>query len=358
MKMAPRFTAMLFACMTPAYAQQISDTLMVAHFIDVGQASSVLLEFSCGAVMIDAGAQDSSDSQALVDYLTRFFDRRTDLNNTIATLFITHNHVDHTRALGDVADAFTITNIIEHGKRGTSASDPGDRPLTRLIAAQATNRVNFIDLDQADVAGGFSSSEVDPVSCSGTNPEITVLRADLDQNPGWSNEAYKNKNNHSLVIRLDFGDASFLFTGDLQEEGIAELLHDYDQTTQLDVDVLHVGHHGSHNATTWELVEAVDWPEIAVISMDACNRNVGQFNAYQFGHPRADIIDILRSTVTRRRSSPKTVRIAGGARQFHSFTMRKAIYATGWDGTVTVRATKGGLYRVNVENSSAPTRCG
>jgi hypothetical protein len=42
---------------------------------------------------------------------------------------------------------------------------------------------------------------------------------------------------------------------------------------------------------------------------------------------------------------------------FRTITMRDAIYATGWDGTVTVQATASGSYVVRVENQPAPTGC-
>jgi competence protein ComEC len=331
--------------------------MMAAHFIDVGQGSAVLLEFSCGALMVDTGGQAVQDTDNLLDYLTRFFRRRTDLARTIETVFITHNHVDHTRALVQVADSFRIRNIIEHGKRG-GPNDQGDRPLRRLIDARATNGITFVDLDQADVAGGLTTELIDPLDCASTNPEITVLSADQPTNPGWSVSAFNNKNNHSLVIRVDFGVASFLFTGDLEEEGIEALLAEYEGTTMLDVDVYHVGHHGSANATTWDLLEAIDWPVVSVITMGPCNRNVGQFNAFQFGHPRASVIEMLRAGVTRRRSPAKQVPVARGVRDFQRISMRDAIYATGWDGTIVVRASRGGRYRVSTEAPTAPARCG
>ena len=47
-----------------------------------------------------------------------------------------------------------------------------------------------------------------------------------------------------MVIKVTFGAASFLFTGDLEEDGMETLLSTYDPTI-LDVDVLRVGHQGS-----------------------------------------------------------------------------------------------------------------
>src|SRR4051794_32378866 len=57
---------------------------MRAHFIDVGQGASTLLEFPCGAILIDTGGQDDDSSVALGRYLTEFFRRRPDLSNTLS----------------------------------------------------------------------------------------------------------------------------------------------------------------------------------------------------------------------------------------------------------------------------------
>ena len=72
---------------------------MRAHFINVGQGDATLLEFPCGAVLIDAGGFDATTSEQLVEYLSLFFERRPDLDNTLDTVFVTHTHIDHNRAL-------------------------------------------------------------------------------------------------------------------------------------------------------------------------------------------------------------------------------------------------------------------
>src|SRR5688572_7150084 len=80
---------------------------MTAHFINIGQGGAVLLEFPCGAMLVDAGAQDDTAKGRLVTYLKKFFSRRTDLHNTLNTVLVTHNHIDHDSALKAVIETFT-----------------------------------------------------------------------------------------------------------------------------------------------------------------------------------------------------------------------------------------------------------
>ena len=51
----------------PTWGQ--AEPVMYVHFINVGQADATLLEFPCGTILIDAGAQDDAHVTALVDYL-------------------------------------------------------------------------------------------------------------------------------------------------------------------------------------------------------------------------------------------------------------------------------------------------
>jgi len=78
-----------------------------------------------------------------------------------------------------------------------------------------------------------------------------------------------NINNLSIVIRLDYGNLSVLFTGDLEHEGEEYLIKHYPEF--LDCDVLKVGHHGSKTACSSNFITAVD-PQYAVISTAMRNR--------------------------------------------------------------------------------------
>ena len=80
-----------------------AEPAMKVHFIDVGQGAATLLEFPCGAMLIDTGAQDQEHVDNLIDYLRDFFTRRKDLKSTLLQVTTTHPHIDHTMGLQRMA---------------------------------------------------------------------------------------------------------------------------------------------------------------------------------------------------------------------------------------------------------------
>lgn len=99
-----------------------------------------------------------------------------------------------------------------------------------------------------------------------------------------------NENNHSLVIRVDFGDASFLFTGDLEVHGEQSLVKRYADSDTLDVDVIQAAHHGASNGTGELILAEVLEPEIVLIPVGDPDRRVEGFTAFGNGHPREDTV--------------------------------------------------------------------
>ena len=326
---------------------------MAAHFIDVGQGDATLLEFPCGAVLIDAGGQSEATTAALVAYLDSFFDRRADLERTLQSIMTTHNHVDHTRALRELLESgIDVERFVENGQRCGYYEGDLDVVWLNDLTKQPGSGIVVVDVDGGDIAdqNGLTNATIDPLSCRGVDPQIRILSADLATDPGWDrpgeDKEFRNKNNHSMVIRIDFGEASFLFTGDLEEPAIETMPDSYEGSSMLNVDVHQVGHHGSYNGVTNSLVETMT-PGVAVISMSAWD-DYGDWTAREHGHPRLTAVEALLAGVTRTRL-PKKVRVATGQRDFVEIEMASAIYATGWDGTVRILARSDGTLAVRTE---------
>ena len=84
---------------------------------------------------------------------------------------------------------------------------------------------------------------------------------------------YNNLNHYSAVVKVDFLDKSFLFTGDAEKPNEEEMIEKYG--ARLKSHVLKVGHHGSNTSTTEEFIKIIE-PDYAVISAGKDNR---------YGHP-------------------------------------------------------------------------
>jgi competence protein ComEC len=330
-----------------AFAQEPKK--MITHFINVGQADATLLEFPCGAILIDAGAQGAQQEQDLVDYLHSFFARRSDLNNTLDLVIITHAHLDHNLALDNVASQFTIKRYIDNGlKVGSGKKNQNWLRDNSEDMGITYGSYTYEKITKNGNTEGLTDTIIDPLICDEVDPEIVLLSGRFSVKPaGWSQSDWANNgNNHSVVIKVTFGVASFLFTGDLEEDGLETLLSTYDPS-MLDVDVLRVGHHGAANATTTEYLEAVT-PTYAVISCGkwSFGRNGGLYTTYAYGHPRINILDQLATVIEENRSSSLVVKAATGAKKFINYTVTKRIYATPWDLTIRIEADDEGNYRV------------
>jgi competence protein ComEC len=322
-----------------------SDTMTV-HLIDVGQGAATLLEFSCGAVLVDTGGETNASfdsGQALLDYLNAFFARRSDLNQTLDALYLTHPHIDHTRNVMAVINTFHVKNLIVDALNHGSGW-PQQQQARTWAENQTGVGERLIATSDLPAGQGLTDGVIDPVACSGTDPKLQVLwGAVMTQPSGWTATDLQNENNHSVVVRLDFGKASMLITGDLQETAIADLLSRWSQSGLLDTDIYEVGHHCSHNGTTADLLQAIT-PNLALIACGPSTRQL-PWTAWQYGHPRQVAYDLLVASVTNSRPA-KDVQVATGQHVFITEHLTKAIYATGWDGSVVVDVKADGTEQV------------
>ena len=93
-------------------------------------------------------------------------------------------------------------------------------------------------------------------------------------------QSEKSENNNSLVLRIDHGSQSFLFTGDAEKEAESAMVS---KGANVKANVLKVAHHGSKSSSSASFLRAVS-PQIAVISVGS--------NSY--GHPTSKVIEALQ----------------------------------------------------------------
>jgi competence protein ComEC len=340
---------------------------MKLHAIDVGQGTALLLEFPCAAVLVDTGGEQNEQFDsvpALIGYLDDFFARRTDLKKTISLLVISHPHIDHTRGIEAVLGRYPVKNVVDNGD---VRDDVGGKPQLALHAwlSKRRKKVGHLDVARSEIdpEDGITGAVVDPVGGCAASKIDPVLRALWSGDTGRE-EIGQNPNNDSVVLRVDFGEASLLLPGDLELLAIARLVKKYEKHPELiDADVYLVPHHGSRNSSTADFVRRVS-PEVAIISNGPYDRYLQteeEYTARVFGHPNQVSIDhlLVKGGVSGRRASPieAWVGVRGAWKEkkseFAKRTIDRAIYSTGWDGTVVVTANANGWLEVTTSRPSA-----
>jgi beta-lactamase superfamily II metal-dependent hydrolase len=258
-------------------AGALSGQNLTVHFLDVGQGDSILIEYSNKAMLIDAGENDQGG--VVTNYLQ---------NQGISTLdyvVATHPHSDHIGGMDDVLNNFQVEHFIDSGFPHTSKTyenmlttiDQKDIPFEVVKAGQT------IDFDPA--------------------VDIEVI------NPG--SEYSDELNENSVVLKLTYGETSFLLMGDAgleSEENIMEAGYNVDS------DILKVGHHASSSGSGATFISAVS-PEVSIIEVGAGNSH---------GHPHAEILERLQEAST--------------------------VYRTDLDGTIIV-TTDGSTFTVMTEKT-------
>lgn len=235
---------------------QGSQPNLKVSYLDVGQADSILIQVPNGKnILIDAG--NNEDAEMITAYLKKQGIHRLDV------VIGTHPHEDHIGSLDKVIQTFEIGQVI--------------------MPKVTTNTQTFKDVLTAIQNKGLKIKEAKAglkLELGPTDAENPQISAEI---LAPASSQYEDMNNYSAVLRLVYGQNTFLFTGDAEDVSEKEMLA---SSANLKADVLKVGHHGSNSSTTQEFLNKVN-PKYAIIS-------VGKDNTY--GHPTPSTLSRLKKS--------------------------------------------------------------
>lgn len=253
------FSLCLFKELLNNKSFSINPNEMKIHFIDVGQGDSILIQVNNKNLLIDSGSK--SEKKKLENYLKSIYIPQFDY------IIATHPHEDHIGNMNYIINNYKINNFYSPKiQSNTTAFESMAEALARkdikiktLKANNNNNNNNSIDL--------------------GDNTLVEIFSPNLD--------SYDNLNNYSPIIKISYGNNSFLFTGDAEEDVEGEVLS---KSFNLKSDVLKIGHHGSSTSTSKNFLDRVN-PGITIIS-------VGKENSY--GHPSNKTLEKIKATTVYR----------------------------------------------------------
>lgn len=230
-----RFLYSFFICLFVFPVFALAD--IEIHYLDVGQADAALILCDNEAMLIDGGNVD--DSSMIYTYLK---------NHGISHLkyvIASHGHEDHVGGISGALNFATVETAY------CSVTEYDSKPFANFKKYLALQNVEITVPMAGDsfMLGSASVEIIGPISYE-----------------------QSNHNNLSIVLRIVYGNTSFLFTGDAERAEEQDILN---AGYPLKSTVLKVGHHGSENSTTYPFLREI-MPEYAIIS-------VGKDNAY--GHP-------------------------------------------------------------------------
>lgn len=220
----------------------VKDGNFKIYFIDVGQADCILITNNNHNILIDAG--NNEDGEKLVNYFKS-------LNITSFDYVVgTHPHEDHIGGMDDIIRNFDIKNYYMPEKLSTSKTfeDVLDSLIEKNMQYIVPKKGDVLTLDDA---------------------KLNVIYVGNDNN---------DANDSSIILKLEYGNNSALFTGDASSSVEKKILNE-----DIKSDILKVGHHGSSYSTLNDFLNKVN-PKYAVIE-------VGKNNIYN--HPTNETLDKL-----------------------------------------------------------------
>lgn len=228
-----------------------ADEDLQIHFIDVGQGDSILIRSDGHNILIDAGENDKG--QAVVSYLESQGVKTLDL------VIGTHPHSDHIGGLDVVINEMDVKQVLMPSLKKS------------VVPTTKTYRDLLTSIQNKNLTATTSKPGQTYTFGKGV---LTVLGPVED---------YDDLNDTSLVARFDYGEHSFLFTGDMEKGAEQDLLA---SGADVSAEVLKLGHHGSSTSSSKAFYEAV--------APSYCIASCGEDNEY--GHPHKETLQRVQQS--------------------------------------------------------------
>lgn len=214
------------------------------RFLDVGQGDAALLRTPAGDILIDAGTEESQERLCLGL-------QALGVRELLLAIF-THNDEDHIGGADGVLSRFSVQEV---WVSDTNVDNESAEFLFRTAKERGTV-LRSVRAGEIAFLGELTLSVLYPF-------------------PFQKAEG----NEGSLVLKVNFGETDLIFAGDIGVEQEREIVKRYGRS-QLNCDLLKVGHHGSNTSTSELFLETLT-PQYAVIGVGAGN---------SYGHPMGEVL--------------------------------------------------------------------
>jgi competence protein ComEC len=259
---------LVFAASSSALASEN----MTAHFIDVGQGDSILLQFKDKNILIDGGMPEMG---------SKVESHLRDQNvSSLNLVILTHPHDDHIGGLIKILEDFPVEEVIDNGQGHPSLLYKMFQSLIvqKNISCRTVRSGQEINLDKdlkidvlspplPHISGDLNLTAPSLLRIPAESVAVKIISGDMNQN--------------SLVLRVAYREVSLLLMGDADTMTEGSLVL---SGCNISSDILKVGHHGGSSASSTAFLRSV-MPDISIIE-------VGRDNYY--GYPTQKTLNALR----------------------------------------------------------------
>jgi beta-lactamase superfamily II metal-dependent hydrolase len=325
------------------------------HVVDVGHGDAILVRCPDGEhqLLVDAGELDER-YRGSEGKFKRYLLEHQPREDPLEVVVLSHTDGDAIGSMRWVLDEYQVEYFVDNGCTSRY------RALERVEQA-------LVDRPPPHYLNVFAETErlLDIDFCPRTDVSAVALRpAEFGRSP-WVDD-------NSIVVRVDYGESSFLLMGDADAGSEERLLRDPVFAEVLDSDVIKVARHGASAVASERFLAAVT-PEVAVISC-----GTGQGANKFLGEPRLDTVKRLEPHLRQRPDGPVALTVCDGEAErpeeaarkpnetgiflftqdpgeFIEYSTSAAIYLTTHDGNLVFASDGSRLWRRDpVSSPSSP----